>query len=189
VVDSGKVEMQISLKLLAAEIPGPASNVSVESDVLTIPVEAHLSRQGGEISFVFPAGSNQTKSRSAPALIRAVARAHNWVDRILRGETLNQRAIAEELQVDERYISRIIPLAFLAPDLTEEILQGNHATHLSLRTFPAAVPADWAEQRAWLRNRNTAIEAEESDLSSKDPNHAPYRGNTGQLELTEHAGT
>ena len=73
---------------------------------------------------VLPPDSPGAKPHAVPSLIRAISRAHDWVDRILRGETVNQRSIAKETGLDERYISRIIPLAFLAPDLTEAILEG-----------------------------------------------------------------
>ncbi|MFY9939984.1 MAG: hypothetical protein WAK33_24080 [Silvibacterium sp.] len=59
----------------------------------------------------------------------------------------NQRALAEAIGLDERYIGRILPLAFLAPDLTEAILEGMHVSHLSLEVFRGDVPVDWNEQR------------------------------------------
>ena len=70
----------------------------------------------------------------------------------MTGEVKNQRTIAEQIGLDERYISRIIPLAFLAPDLTEAILDGTRSTHLALESFLGHTPADWREQRANLKN-------------------------------------
>jgi site-specific DNA recombinase len=83
-------------------------------------------------------------------LIRAISRAHDWVDRILRSETLNQQSIAKETGLDERYISRIIRLVFLAPDFTEAILEGKQAAHLSLDACLGHIPDDWKQQRMRL---------------------------------------
>jgi len=47
----------------------------------------------------------------------------------------------------ERYVSRILPVAFLAPDVTEATLEGKHASYLSLENFRGDVPVDWNEQR------------------------------------------
>jgi hypothetical protein len=53
-------------------------------------------------------------------------------------------------RLNERYISRIIPLAFLAPDITEAILEGRQPTHMTLETLRDDTPADWALQRKQL---------------------------------------
>lgn len=99
---------------------------------------------------VLPPDSPGVKPDPVPSLIRAISRAHDWVDRILRGEAVNQRSIAKETGLDERYVSRIIPLAFLAPDLTEAIIEGKQAAHLSLDTCLRHIPDDWNQQRARL---------------------------------------
>jgi site-specific DNA recombinase len=81
-----------------------------------------------------------------------VARAHDWLAQILRGAVANQRAIAAETGLNERYISRILPLAFLAPDLTESILEGKQSSTLDLARCLKALPPDWKEQRVSLRH-------------------------------------
>ena len=123
------------------------SSTEVDADILILRTGARLKRCGGEVRFQLPPDSNHAKAHPTPALIRAVARAHDWVDRILRGELTNQRALAEVAGLDERYVGRILPLAFLAPDLTEAILEGKHAAHLTLENFRGDVPVDWDEQR------------------------------------------
>jgi site-specific DNA recombinase len=86
------------------------------------------------------------KTHSFPSLVRAISRAHNWVDRILRGKAVNQRSIAQETGLDERYICQIIPLAFLAPEITEAILIGRYPAHLTLHHCHGRISLDWSQQ-------------------------------------------
>ena len=154
VVYDEQIEVQIDKRALHHELLGkevdPPMQSSTEdaTNLLILKTDARLKRCGGEVRFQLAPDSNHAKAHPTPSLIRAVARAHDWVDRILRGESTNQRALAEATGLDERYVSRILPLAFLAPDLTEAILEGKHATHLSLEVFRGDVPIDWNEQRA-----------------------------------------
>jgi site-specific DNA recombinase len=154
VVYDEQIEVQIDKRALHHELLGkevdPPMQSSTEdpTNLLILKTDARLKRCGGEVRFQLAPDSNHAKAHPAPSLIRAVARAHDWVDRILRGELTNQRALAEATGLSERYVSRILPLAFLAPDLTEAILDGKHAAHLSLEVFRGDVPIDWNEQRA-----------------------------------------
>jgi hypothetical protein len=151
IVHEERVEIELSKRLLRTEVLGNEIDIpapSGEADNVTLQTSAQLKRCGGEVRFLLPPDSNHSKSHSVPSLIRAVARAHDWVARILKGDSASQRSIAEETGLDERYISRIIPLAFLAPDLTEAILEGTHSAHLSLENLLGNVPSDWVQQRA-----------------------------------------
>ena len=55
--------------------------------------------------------------------------------------------IAEEEGLTGRYVSRLIRLTFLAPDIVEAILGGRQPGDLELQRMLANLPLSWAEQR------------------------------------------
>ncbi len=154
VVHNDRIEIQVNRSALRQTVLGMADDPPLPSNSADHPVAieaaAQLKRCGGEVRLVLPPDSPGSKPSPISSLIRAISRAHDWLDRILRGEAVNQRSIAHETGLDERYISRIIPLAFLAPDLTEAILDGKQAAHLSLDSYLGNIPDDWNRQRAQL---------------------------------------
>jgi site-specific DNA recombinase len=124
-------------------------------DHIVIESEAKLRRCGGEVRFLLPP-DRAGKAKPVPSLIRAIARAREWVDRIVAGEIPNQRALAAATGYDERYISRVIPLAFLAPDITESVLEGTSNEYHSLGDHLEDVPMVWREQRSRLQGQLSA---------------------------------
>ena len=51
----------------------------------------------------------------------------------------------------ERYIRKILPLAYLAPDITEAILHGTQSPTLELKHLVGGkLPLSWNEQRTLL---------------------------------------
>lgn len=59
-----------------------------------------------------------------PVLMKALGRAHEWRGWMERGEAMSYRAIAKKAGVTSSYVQTILPLAFLAPSLTRELLDG-----------------------------------------------------------------
>ncbi len=154
IIHNDRVEIEIIRSALRQAVLGasadPELKINNPDEVVMIETAAQLKRCGGDMRLVLPPDSPGTTPHEVPSLIRAISRAHDWVDRILRGEVVNQRSIAKETGLDERYISRIIPLAFLAPDLTETILEGKQAAYLSLDACLGQVAGDWGQQRVRL---------------------------------------
>jgi site-specific DNA recombinase len=58
-------------------------------------------------------------------------RAHCWFDELVSGEATSLVAIAARAGVSKRYVSRLLKLAFLAPDLVEQIAEGCQAPELT----------------------------------------------------------
>jgi DNA invertase Pin-like site-specific DNA recombinase len=82
-----------------------------------------------------------------PALVRALSRAHEWRGWMERGEAKSYRAIAAKAGVTSGYVQTILPLAFLAPSLTRELLDGRRQLRGALMIrLRRGIPADWHQQ-------------------------------------------
>ena len=54
---------------------------------------------------------------------------------------------AARARVSESYATRILRLAYLAPDIVEAIVAGKQPQSLSLKRLLREIPLSWAEQR------------------------------------------
>jgi DNA invertase Pin-like site-specific DNA recombinase len=82
-------------------------------------------------------------------LIRALCLARDWRRRLERGEVATTRELALAEGLCNRHTGRIIPLAYLAPDLVEMIIEGRQPRAMTLRTLTQKpLPRGWGDQRA-----------------------------------------
>lgn len=80
-----------------------------------------------------------------PALLRILAQAHLWMDRLRAGTPFAE--VARDAGHSEAYIRTRAPLAFLAPSIQSAILAGTQPSDLTLeRIVRTGVPLDWAAQ-------------------------------------------
>ncbi len=81
-------------------------------------------------------------------IMRAVARAHEWRGWLQQGQVHSYRDIALKATVDASYVRMVLPLAFLDPRLTRELLDGRRQVHGSLtELLRRGIPLDWQQQR------------------------------------------
>lgn len=85
-------------------------------------------------------------------LVKAIARAHLWNQQLLKGEVTSIVEIKKQENINSSsYIRKTMQLQFLAPDITEAILAGNHPRHLTFdRLSKISRISDWQEQRQAL---------------------------------------
>ena len=118
------------------------------SDELTLHIPVRLKLCSGEMRLVIPPEqARDLRPRPNATLIKALTRAHRWKERLFSGGAPSTSAIAKEEGVTERYVSRIIRLAFLAPDIVEAILDGYQPVDLELERLMKGIPVSWDEQR------------------------------------------
>lgn len=151
VIFAGRLELILDVAGVRGAISGETKHLEARPGAerelrLEAPICFKISR--GVLRVALAPGSDAVKGRPEPVLIKAIARAHDWVEKILRGEAANQRDLSEMVGLDERYVSRILPLAFLAPDLAERILEGSAPPSLTLeRLVSVADSSCWREQQ------------------------------------------
>jgi DNA invertase Pin-like site-specific DNA recombinase len=136
-----------SLEPFLAE-PAPAS---LAGDILKLKVKARLQRVGREMKLVV----HNADDRAAAdlGLLRIVARAHDFQERLIQDPDLTVPAIANQERLTIGYLSRLLRLPSLAPDIVTAIINGKHPLELSakrLMRLALKLPTDWPEQRKLL---------------------------------------
>lgn len=109
-----------------------------------------LKRCGNGKKLIIGQIKDDEKPRADPSLVKAIARAHAWLEDLKTG--LSYKEIASRDGIDDRLIARTIRLAFLAPDITMAILTGKEPAGLTsqkLIRIPK-LPSDWNAQREVL---------------------------------------
>lgn len=87
-----------------------------------------------------------------PDLIALVADARRWAHELLDGQAPSIHQITEREGLRSGSVSRILPLAWLAPDISTAILEGRQPADLTAKTLRDLkdLPLDWAKQREIL---------------------------------------
>ena len=85
-------------------------------------------------------------------LVEMIAKPRRWYEGLMSGKYPTLRAIANDENLDKSYVRRLLSLAFLAPDIVERILTGEHTATLTPERLRKAcpLPISWDDQRAML---------------------------------------
>jgi hypothetical protein len=114
------------------------------------------SSAGAAASIVGPDGSQIVPaSRPQPdgTLVKALARAWRWQKLLDEGVYASVSEIGDAENISKSYVSRILRLALLAPDIVEGILAGTADQALVLERLERPLPASWEEQHQLLLGR------------------------------------
>jgi len=124
---------------------------SQPDDILRLKVKARLQRVGREVKLVVH--NTEDRTTADPGLLRIVARAHDFQERLIQDPDLTVPAIASQERLTIGYLSRLLRLPSLAPNIITAIVNGKHPPELSakrLMRLALKLPTDWADQRKLL---------------------------------------
>jgi hypothetical protein len=91
-----------------------------------------------------------SKPQPDGTLVKALARACRWQRMLDEGVYTSVSEIGDAENISKSYVSRILRLALLAPDVIELVLEGRSIQALMLEQLERRLPASWEEQRRLL---------------------------------------
>jgi DNA invertase Pin-like site-specific DNA recombinase len=153
VIYPDKVEVLLRRQNLR-QLLGQKSSAAGTDGLITLVINARLGRRGGDVRLVVALdraldGAEPAPQYQSQPLLKALARAQDWHERLVTGRASGPRAIATQTGLDEGYVRRILGHAFLAPDIVQMIVDGRQPQGLTLEKLRMKLPLSWEEQK-WL---------------------------------------
>ena len=136
----GGIELSINLPLPVDGTHGAAAMLPI-----TQFFAMRMKRRGVEMRLII-GGADAPPRKPDAALLKAIARAHRWFEELISARATSLAAIASREGVTDRYVARLIRLAFLAPKIVEAIAERGELADLKL-TPHVDLPLDWTTQK------------------------------------------
>lgn len=114
-------------------------------DVITIQVPFLVVKRGGRKEMHLPDGAT-TARKPDSTLVKALARAFRWKRMLDSGEFATIAELAEREGIAPSYITRVLRLTLLAPDIVEAILDGKQGPEVTLSRALEPYPLIWQHQ-------------------------------------------
>jgi hypothetical protein len=122
-----------------------------ENGNLLIHIPMFLRRkQGRKLVFTAKTLDKQDSNRSSTVqepMLQSLTRAFAWTELIESGKVKSITDLAKRLNLDGSYITRIMKLSTLAPDIVLSIINGNEPEGLSISKLFESFPEDWIDQK------------------------------------------
>lgn len=112
-------------------------------EAVTVHVPFRFAKRGGRKAMVLPAGA-PVQREIDNTLVKALARAFRWKRMLETGEFATIAELAERERMAPSYLTRVLRLTLLAPDMVEAILDGTQGVEVTLARLLDGVPAEWA---------------------------------------------
>jgi hypothetical protein len=153
-----QIVVQVVEAAVSPDAPGPLQIDSTEEGIRSLRLAFHMRRRQGAMILEPMDGAPMPAARLDRALVRAVVLARIWAAQLERGEVESIKALAQREKLCNHYTTRLLPLAYLAPDLVSQILEGRQPRAASLGALTTELlPADWeAQRRRFQRLGNAA---------------------------------
>ena len=128
------------------------SRISKNGDIVTVHIPVVFRQRAGRRQIIGPSGSVpwSPAPRVDTALLKAVVRAYRWREMIECGKYACAADLAKAEKVNASYLSRILRLTLLSPDVVEAIVTGRQPGTLQVDDLLRPLPSLWQQQKSVL---------------------------------------
>ncbi|MDR1124103.1 MAG: hypothetical protein LBL61_05895 [Elusimicrobiota bacterium] len=95
-------------------------------------------------------GAGDEKQEQNEQLIKAILRAYKWNKKLKKSTVFSRSIVCEEENIGERYMDKILKLAYLSPKIIQSILNGTQPRDITFQRLTEINTTDWSEQERFL---------------------------------------
>ena len=120
---------------------------------VTVTVPFAIRKRGGRKLIITPDGTTGTpmqRARVDSALLKALARGFRWRKLLETGHFATIEEIAEVENINPSYVSRVLRITLLAPEIVEAVLAGRQPDGMTMARAMRPFPSEWMEQTSEL---------------------------------------
>lgn len=115
------------------------------TETVTITVPFRIVKRGGRKEIRLP--ENAPVGRKVDnTLVKALARAFRWKRMLDSGEFATIAELAEKEGIAPSYMTRVLRLTLLSPDIVDAILDGKQGAEVTLARVLGPFPVEWGTQ-------------------------------------------
>lgn len=117
------------------------------TDTIRVTIPLTIRKRNGRPKILPPDDVDLRDGRSQdPHVLRAIARAWSWRRKLETGAASTLQDIAAAENISDRFVSRLMRLAYLSPEVLEHLVIRRAPLALSLNDLVAVAERPWAEQ-------------------------------------------
>jgi hypothetical protein len=121
--------------------------VGTDGETITVHIPLTFRKRGGRKIVVTPDGAEWApRPRVDNTMVKALARAFRWRRMLDNGVFGTLEDLARAKRLPPSYVSGILRLTMLAPEVVEAILDGRQPTKLQLDDLLEGFPLEWNSQ-------------------------------------------
>ncbi|MFQ3895465.1 hypothetical protein [Sphingobium sp. R-7] len=113
-----------------------------------------IRKRNGRPRIVPPADIVPDTGGVDPHVLKAIAKAWSWRRKLEAGVIATIQDIADAEGISDRYVGRMLRLAYLAPILLDRLLVGRMPPAVSIKDMATAAELPWGEQETAVFGAN-----------------------------------